>query len=317
MIVFGSLLLLVVAILVWDSVKGDRTFKDKILLADTADISSITIVPRLELDRKITLARNGDGWTVVKGEKTVVADGAAITNILEQLAAMKPMRVAATHADQWKNYELTDSLSTVLTIAFGKRKSQQVYIGKFNYKQPQGQNPYAMYGQQPRGTMTTAVRTSGDKNTYIVEGFLGMTFNRDINDFRNKTVIRSNAIDWTKVSFAYPADTSFEMVKEAGVWKIDGAAIDSAEAAGFVNAISHLNSYSFADDIKPSGVPLYSLTVEGNNFTRPIKLDVYTSADSTLGYLVQSNMNTEALFADPDGSSVVKRVFVPKSTFVK
>lgn len=317
MIVFGSLLVLVVAILVWDSVKGDRTFKDKILLNDTTDITSITIVPRLEMDHKITLTRNGDGWTVAKGEKTVVADGAAIANILEQLAAMKPMRVAATHADQWKTYELTDSLSTVLTINYGKRKSQQVYIGKFNYKQPQGQNPYAMYGQQPRGTMTTAVRTSGDKNTYIVEGFLGMAFNRDINDFRNKSVIRSNAIDWTKLSFSYPADSSFEMVKEAGVWKIDGTDIDSAEAAGFVNTISHLNSYSFADDVKPAGTPLYSLTVEGNNFSRPIKLDVCASADSTVGYLIQSNMNTEAVFSDPDGSSVVNRVFVPKSKFLK
>lgn len=317
LLVFGSLLLLVVAMLVVDSIKGDRTFKEQILMADTADIKSITILPRLETARKLTLARTESGWEVSKGDKTVKADEASVASILEQLAALKPLRVAATKSDQWRDYELTDSLATVVTISFGKRKKQQVYLGKFNYKQPQGQNPYAMYGQQPRGTMTTAVRTSGDKNTYIVDGFLGMTFNRDINDFRNKTVLRSNAIDLTKLSFSYPADSSFDMVKEAGVWKVAGVAADSAEVANYVNAISHLNSYSFADGISPEGAPLYTLTVEGNNFTTPLLLEVFASADSSLRYLVRSSTNTEALFSDPDGSAVVSRVFVPKSKFLK
>ncbi|NJM15844.1 MAG: DUF4340 domain-containing protein [Bacteroidales bacterium] len=304
-LIFAGLLGLVVIVMLADNKKGDRTFKSDLLELDTASVNKITIYPRTNPESFIMLNKKAEGWEVEADGKVYPADNGSIANMLGELEKMKPKRIAATNKDNWNKFEVTDSLSTRVALYAGKGKEQTFYIGKFSYQQPSQQNPYS-YNQQ--GTMTSYVRIGGEKEVYAVDGFLSMTFNREAKDLRNKTVIAANSKDVTRLSFQYPADSSYSLYLENNNWMTDGIMADSSSVASFINNITRTTSSNFVDEARPlSNSAVYKLTVEGNNLVSPIVVEAYP-ADSTLGLLLTSSQNPGAYFSG-NTSGLTNRIF--------
>lgn len=316
LIILAILVALVVVVTIYDSKKGERSFRAEMIDADTAKITKVVIDPKAEKSDVIELTKQSDGWHVSSGKSTYRADEMMINNILTTFREMKPLRMIANDKSRWGDYDVTDSSATKIKIFTGKKLASNLYVGRFNYQQPKNSNPQQYSYNQQRGTMTTYVRLADEKAVYIVEGFLGMSFNRNLNDYRDKTVIRSNKEDWTRLTFTYPADSSFTLSKENGKWMVNGLLADSASVAGYLNTISHLTSQNFADDTKPlSTEAVYSLSIDGNNFPKPLHIEALP-ADSVNKFLISSSLNEGIMFSG-EKSGLTGKVFVSKSKFIK
>jgi len=311
-IIFAVLLILVILIFYIDSRKGERTFRSNIVDIDTSRVTSIIIYPKTIRQEPVEIQRKGYLWKIKSQQKLFNADENIVNNILKTLTELKPKRVAATDKSRWKEFEVTDSLATRVQLITGKKKGADIYFGKFSYQQPKNQMAY-YYNQ--RGTITTYVRIADEKIVYVVEGYLGMTLNRELNDFRNKSILKSDRSNWTRLSFTYPADSSFYLIKEGGKWLVNGLLADSGSVTDYFNSISRLTSSDFIDDQKPLyGGPDFTLNIEGDNFVKPIQVKAF-KADTTNRYLITSSLN-EGTFFSGQKSKLTEKIFIGKNRFL-
>jgi hypothetical protein len=314
LIIFAVLLVIVVLVAVRDSKKGDRSFKVDLIPLDSAQVTAITIYPRSYKNNPIKLQKESGTWKLLTGDKSYTAEKNTIKEILNTLIHLKAERVAATDKGKWATFEVNDTSATRVTLGTGKKSAADLYIGKFSYQQPKNPNPSYNYGQQ--GKMTTYVRLADDKNVYAVNGFLSMMFNRKADAYRNKTIINSDRLEWTRLSFNYPGDSSFVMNKENNKWMINGLLADSTSVMRYFNSIYRLVSSDFVDNEKPqSSTPEFSLKIEGKNFVNPIQVDAYVS-DTTNGYLIATSQNKDTYFSSKK-SKLAAKLFFGKNHFLK
>jgi len=310
------ILVILAAVFLIIDMMGDkeRSFRSDIIEVDTANITSVEIsIPKDQV--QIILSRTGSSsdWVVMSEGNKYPADVSVVKNILTQLNDIKAERVAATNKTKWDQFEVSDSTGTRVVLKEGKKEVADLYVGKFSYAQPpQGmqQNPY----QQQRGKMTSFVRLTDEKEVYAVDGFLKMSYQSDVNSYRNKSLVNVGKEDISRLIFQYPDNQNFTVTKNNDQWLIDGQMADSASTVGYLNKIFRLTSSNFIDPstVKTSDAT-YTLRIEGNNFT-PIDLRAYPS-DSTTQYVITSSINPGAEF-DGAKSKLFEKVFIQASDLV-
>jgi hypothetical protein len=159
--------------------------------------------------------------------------------------------------------------------------------------------------------MTSYVRVEGENEVYAVDGFLKMSYQADVNSYRNKLLVNVDKNDISRLVFKYPENVQFTLNKSEDQWLMDGEKADSASMVKYLNKIHRLTSSNFVDPstVKKSDAT-YSLRIEGNNFT-PIELKAYPS-DSTIQYVVTSSLNQGAEF-NGSKSKLFEKVFVNRT----
>ncbi|MFH1000663.1 MAG: DUF4340 domain-containing protein, partial [Bacteroidota bacterium] len=229
---------------------------------------------------------------------------------------LKPERVAATKEDKWVEYKVVDSLGTRVKFKKGNEVLADLYLGKFSYQQ--AQNQYQQYANQRGGgtKMTTYVRLANENNVYAVNGFLSMTFNREPNLFRDKTLIQCNSEDLTGLNFTYP-DSSFTLMKQEEKWMAGGLMADSASTVKVLRSLCKLKGTDFIENGEKykTAKPVFSLKLEGNNMS-PIEVKAYETSDSTCQFMVESSINP-GNYMDGDKMKMFEKLYISKSKFFK
>ncbi len=272
--VFVVLLALVVLVEFMDSRKGNRTFKSQLVEVQAGDITTIEIYPKANNGKLIKLFIENDQWKVESEGKKYNADQLTAGRLLTELNSLKPKSVVATKKENWEKFEVTDSLGTHVKLLKGSTVLASVTIGKFSYSDPRN--------------ITSYVRLERDKEVYGVDGMLSMSFNRTLNSFRDRTIIKSNQTDWTKLTFTYPSDSSFVMEKKGEKWMIGEMETDSTAVSSYFAAIANLSDGSFAED-KPDFTATHQLTIEGNNMMQKVEITGYYSDPEN--FFLESSQN--------------------------
>ncbi len=307
------ILIILAAVVIVIDMMGDkeRSFRSEIIEVDTTRITSVLItIPKDQVEIVLTRTGGSSNWVVMSEGNKYAADMNVVKNILSQLNDITAKHVAATSKDKWDQFEVSDSTGIRVILKDGKKEVADLYIGKFSYAQPPQDaqlNPY----QQQRRKMTSFVRLEDEKEVYAVDGFLKMSYQNDVNSYRNKNLVNVNKSDISRLAFKGPGNKNFNLTKNNDQWLIDGQIADSASIAGYLNEIYMLTSANFVDPstLKRSDAT-YSLLIEGNNFTS-INLMAYPS-DSTTQYVITSSINVGAEF-DGAKSKFFEKLFVPKT----
>ncbi len=249
--VFITLLILTAGTKIYDNTKDTNTLKSVLFELDKNQVTAILLQPRVLNGESIELKKEDDAWQVLANGNTYNGDASVISKLLNQVNGLKPIRLAARSKEKWAKFDLTDSLASVVTLMGHDGELARLHIGKFSYLQAKqapmmNQKPYY---QGPRGTMTTYVRSENEPEVFAVEGFLGSSINRDANAFRNKQLIKTNSSTISKLTFEYPADSSFTMVKNENIWMCDGLPLDSVAVASYLSTLSSLNGNAFTDEL--------------------------------------------------------------------
>jgi len=286
--------------------KEDRTFKSELAVVDTTKVTKIVISPKLGGGDDLLFTKTGQEWKLQMGSNFYKPDKDAVKNIFIELDKMQSQRVAANDESKWAEFEVTDSTGTRIRLYDGDDVLSDLFIGKFNYIQaPQTQqNPYQ---QNNRGSMSTYVRPAEDNEVYVVEGFLKMSIQANIDTYRDKTLFKTNKEDITKVSFNYPNNQNFVLAKQENKWYLNGLPTDSTKTAQYMNKLARVTSSNFIDEVEPlTNVPTHLVTIEGNNFT-PVKIQAFP-ADTVNKFVVTSSLLPDSKFSG-DKAGLFKRVF--------
>ncbi len=288
----GLIAILIITILI-KIPRENATLKSRIVDFDTSAVNKIIIYPKTGKAGSFELERSNNKWVVKQGNIISATQEGAVQNIFGEVLNLKPQSLAAVSKSQWKEFELTDSLATRITFFDRKGKTlSDLMVGKMSYKQQD--NPYAGYNGN-NVQVTSFVRLYNEKKVYAVEGFISFTFNTKFDDWRDKTFIRSDKKDITKITFTYPADSSYTMSKNGNVWQIAGQTADSARVAGYLNSLGLLNGQNIKDNYQPVLLPVYQMLVEGNNLLN-ILVKCYKNGGND-EYIVNSNLNRDIYFS--------------------
>ena len=296
-VVFGVLLIIVVVFFITDSNKEERTFKSTLVDIDTASISSIKIYPKKTNHAEVNLFKVNDSWSVnlVSG-KTVSVSGNKIKNLLDQLIAIKAKRLAARGESKWNEMQV-DTTGTRVAVFEGSDKVLDIVIGKIKFEQPR--------------SVSTFVRLSDEEDVYEVDGFLEMSFNQDADYFRDATIIKDDFNNWSRLTFDYPADSSFQMTKQGDYWYSNGSKTDSSKTVSTLRQLASINGSEFADTSFSGTIP-YKLTIDSEKLGE-IVIEGYVSGDKKY---IRSSQNPEAIF-DVSKNKLFERVFIGQGKLFK
>lgn len=274
--------------------KPDSNFDMYQLMVDTAKVVSISI--QQPKDKKpIKLTKENGIWKVSQGDKTYDADNRDIKDVLDILAQLKIQSIASTSKDKWGDFQLSDSAATdVQLFDDGGKLLKDFYIGKFTYK-PNN----STYGQKYGGNNIsgeTYVRLSEGVESFIVNGFIPMLFNRDIDSFRNHTVVKIDKNKVENIKFNYTTNQGFELTKvDSAVWIINQK--DTAyfnKITQYLNSIAWLSHSKFDDNFSPSDKAISTLTYEGKNM-QPTTISIYQK--DSVNYVVNSSQYPKIFFS--------------------
>jgi hypothetical protein len=309
--VFAALLIVVIGVNLFDSRTSGNTLKDILFEVNEDQVSTIKLYPRSENGQEITLVKNGSTWSVSQDGSSYNGDQNLIGSLVDQINGLKPLRLAATKKDKWSKYEVNDSLATRVVLENNGEVLADIMIGKFSYIQAKNQMPQQNpYMQQPRGIMNTYVRLSDEDEVYAVEGFLSMSFNRNLDAFRDKTVLNVQKDQLSRLTFSYPADSSFVLSKRNDAWFVDELPADSAAVANYLNGLSRVTCNTFSE-MAPMAFT-HRVKVEGNSM-EAIDIQALISNE---GSTFQSSQNKGTNFSEKD-NTVLKKVLIGKSALLK
>jgi hypothetical protein len=308
-IIFVVLLLIVAIIYLTGTGKHERTFKKDIVNIDTARVTEIFLYPKSSKGKEIRLFKDDAGRWMINFDSNKVdnVQKNKVKNLFAELLKIKPERVAARSKKKWDKYEVGKGATRVKIVEDGDT-TLDLIVGKFSYK-PQSQNGY-YYGSN-NAQVSTYIRLAGGDEVYEVNGFLSWSFNQNANAWRDPTVIKGDYEKWNRLSFDYPADSSFQLVKENGKWKLNGAETDSATTVKELRRLSRINGSKFVDDVSPDslGAAAYKLTIEGEKDT------IVVQAFKTGKGMVVSSSQNKGTYFDAKNGRLFKRVFVKKDAF--
>jgi len=293
-IIFLILLLSAVFVFFIDGGKNERTFRDVLVNIDTTAVTEILIYPKSQNHKEVKLFKEKENWRVtLSGNKSASVPGKRMTDVFNQLLAIKPQRLAARGEDKWSEFQV-DSTGSKVIVKQGDKVVLDLIIGRFSFQQPR--------------SMLTYVRLSNDTDVYIVDGFLDMTFNQGANIFRDAAIINDDFNKWNQLQFIYPSDSSFTLAKSGNDWLINGMKTDSLKTANYLTRLSRLTDTKFIDDFSPENpaAPVYKLSITTEDF-QFIEINGYKENDR---YVISSSQNPEVYF---DGNSAGASIFIGKS----
>ncbi len=274
--------------------KEHGTLREKMADFDTSSVEKIIIHPKAGKGEPFELERKDNRWYVKQGDVISPSVNGEVDNMMGEVLGIRPQSLASVSKTRWKDFGLTDSLASRVEF-FDKRGKvlSDIMFGKMNYSQA-GNSQYAGYGGNNLH-VTSYVRLHNEKDIYAVDGFVSFTFNTGFDDWRDKTLIITKTKDLTGITFSYPADSSFMLVKNGNNWTINGQKADSSKVAGYINSLAVMNGGKIADKYIAESEPVYKMNVTGNNGL-DINLDCYTGKKPD-EYILHSSINPDLYFS--------------------
>ena len=219
---------------------------------DSAKVNELIIVPAKARTNQIRLIRTGKKWELKNGDRTGRLEQRAGATALQSLMDLKPQRIATKRKEKWNEFGVGDSTGTHVKVMAGTSAEADLWIGRTGFL------------QSPDGNFAggfTYIRMSDKNDVYAVNTFLEGAFNRDFNDWRDKGFVRLKRDSVDKITFRYPADSSFVLEKRNGKWMMGAVAADSAAIVGYLVGLENKNISTFAEVI-PAGAASVDITFE-------------------------------------------------------
>ena len=231
----------------------------------------------------IRIINDNDNWFVKNNIIETNAKLSEISRILDELSKIKIERLISKSEDSWDKYQLSDSLATKLVIFQGSKKLD-LYLGKINYSAPEGNN---QFNQQQNFIVKTNVRVNDDPRVYLIDGFLGMTFNRDINAFRSNEFISFDKSMIRELKFNSSNDSSFVLSKSDTIWKFGEIIVDQSKIDNYLNELSNTIITNFDDEFEVTNEVSSSLRIIGDNMI-DLQVLAYKKDEK---YILESSLN--------------------------
>lgn len=294
--ILGGLILIYVLFEVFGGKNRSDNFRSELVNYQNDKVDRIVITKE---GKSMELRKNGSLWTL-KTEKGIEVEAVAskVDNAIAMLKEAKPSRIAARKEEKWKDYNVDDSTGVRVEFFAESKKVADVVLGRFAPTQRGGTFAFSSF-----------VRLYDEKEVYVCEDFMAMSFPNKSSDFRETTVLKFNRDSIFEISFAFPADSSFLIKKgDDGKWTIDGKEVNSDAFSNFLSDINYTMSTDFEDGLSKTGLgkETYALIVKEKGTLEPITISAFPNPEKK--WLITSSMNSNAIFSDSE-EKIIKKMF--------
>lgn len=298
--------------------KKQRSFKTELIQVDTSLVTSLNLYPKAEKGGEIILKREQSGWIASKDNINTKAVKNVVDALLKELTLIKTTRVAAKKPEKWPEYEVEENKGTRVKVYQGDQLLEDFMVGRINFKQRPQQPGMPQTGGQQGISATTFVRLNGEDEVYAVEGFLGMTFNRDFSAFRNKQVLKMSP-EQQITAFNFESETPANFNKSSGKWMLNDSKtpLDTLKINNYLNTLRNISGDEFADnfdDTRKNDLLVNKLTLGGNNMLQAIEILAYYDSTQVKPFIIHSNYNPDAYFAS-DSTGIYAKIFQSIDSF--
>jgi Domain of unknown function (DUF4340) len=311
-LVFAALVGAFVLVRLFRTPALESNMKKELVGLDTSKVTMIKIWPASAKGEEIQFVKGTVRWTVKKGDKEYNVEQGSANSLLGYVVKLVPQKMATRKKEKWGDYQVGDSATRVQFLAKDDVLAD-VRIGRIGFDQNEMQR---MQQQQQQfggrggfGGAFTYVRLEDEDEVYTVEGFLNSSFDRSLNDWRDKSLLRIKQNDVTKVSFNYP-DSGFVAEKRDKKWWIGIAMADSTKFKSYLSQLEYKNASSFADDFSPTRQPDISLNIDGT--AGP--LATVQAWKREKDWVVTSTLQ-DGVYFSTEGSGIFNAVFERRGNF--
>lgn len=228
----GSLIAIFVLAKLFRSPKLESNLRKELTSLDTAAISELKIAKGGDVPSVIRLFKQNNVWMVSQDAMTFQADKSVVSGIVATIGNLRAERMASRSKDKWESFNVADKGTNVSVYVDGEKEAE-FRVGKTGIDQSGG-GMGNQFGGQGGIKAYTYIRMSDEDEVYIVDGFLEPTFNRGISEWRDKSFTRFTSDQVTKVTFTYPADSSFVLEKRDSTWSVSGRPADKNKVEGYL-----------------------------------------------------------------------------------
>jgi hypothetical protein len=274
LILYGILVLLAIAAFLVLRQPGEQSASTS--LGEPLVTYDSSAVDKLEITSSsgaVTLERQGGKWMMTSPVR-YPADEVSVTNAVGKGRDMKITNLASTNPAKQSTFAVDSSATLV-----------KVYANN---------NIVAAFRAGKQGSTWTEsyARKEGSNEVYTVEGMLGATFVKQPNDWRDKTIFKTDQSKLGQIKLQFPgsgkaSDTTFTLSKKDSItWVVDGDSTINSNVTSFVSALANLQADEFVDSAI-TVMPKLTLAIE----THGTQLRFYKRADGK--YYVQSSASPQ------------------------
>lgn len=260
---------------------------------DTAKITGIHIQPKIDSLKELRLVKEKNKWFISRAEVSANVRLHRIKSLMAAVAQLKPERIVSRKKDKWRQYNVDDSTSTLVSFLDEKNELLSLKVGN-------------------EANGITYVRIADEEEIYAMSGSLQEQFNKSFNDWRDPSFIHLQKEKLVSINFQYPADSGFVIEKKGKEWFIENSKIDSVQLKNYLDKISIKEHTVFADKFKPSGNPGVTITFRNDSNAETV---VKGWKQSFYQWVLNSNLQPETYFLD-EGPKLANELFVRKKDFV-
>ncbi len=239
----------------------------------TYDSSSVDKMEIISATGTVVFERQGGKWMITSPLR-YAADEAAVTAAVGKGRDLKTTNLVSSNPAKQSTYSV-DSASTLVNVYANNTRVASFRVGK------------------PSSSWTeTYVRQEGSTDVFSVEGVLNTTFAKQPNDWRDKTIFKTDQgkIGEVRITFAAKAgsnDTTFSLTKRDSLnWAIGADSTLYSNVSGFLSSLASFQADEFVDSTI-TVMPKISATVE----TQGTRLRLYKRDDGK--YYVQSSVSPQ------------------------
>jgi hypothetical protein len=192
----------------------------------------------------VTLEKDGTTW-MLSSPLRYRADGATVASAVGQGKNLEISTVVSSNPEKQKVFQV-DSTGTLVTVYEKGALRAAFHIGKMG----------PSYSE-------TYVRARGSNDVYLASGMLGSTFGRQVKDWRDKTVFKTDQSIIRSVMYRYD-DTTFTVALKDSVWRIGTESPVESTVKNVLTALSNLQADEFIDStLSMTQKPAALIEVEG------------------------------------------------------
>lgn len=232
-------------------------------VADPAVVDQITI---RYASTTTELAKQSGAWRVA-GTANVAAENSAVDSLVQGLAQLAVLSVAARADADLTPLNLSQGRRTELTIAGSGKILQHFFLGQ----------PPSSYG-------TAYLLPADGREVYLVQSVPSDIFTRT--DWRDKAIVRLPVEDIQEIKYQR-GRLKFTLAKIDGAWQLDGKPANQDAGNLFAANLAHLNAVEFLPsdtEFKPLGITV-GLTLKD----RQIELTLGAAPQPDEAYLKTSD----------------------------
>jgi len=277
------------------SPKLEGNIRKELVSIDTADVTEVRMATAGDQPKVTKLLKNKNSWTVSQDDKSYPASKSVVESLLMTVSSLNAERMISRKKDKWDSYSVGEKSTDVSVYVDGK-KTAEFRVGKTGFSQNPSSQQFGGQGIEA----FTYVRLADEDEVYIVNGFLESMFSRGLNEWRDKSFLRFASESVTKVTFSYPADSSFVLERKDTLWFAGGRIADKNKVQTYLREISSRSESAFADSYTAIGSPAARIQIDGEGGV----VASFEGWRQEASWYLRSSLQPEVFFLNDDQNSV-------------